>query len=418
MTLLHANFAILRGSNASPGERACLAHAKATESPERFLLGRQLLLTGFVFAVSELTVIGSDTSSCDCAKRAFGLPVEVCSFIESTGLGGSLIVLAFGQITPQLIAASHPVYHFGLPGVYELVSLALMVEYTGVLHLSWSGAYFARWYFKLNEHETFGVGGHAEVQPLLQDTRQDARQDDVVGVEHGELEDNLHQATTGSGRSSLGLVFRTGQYVVGVLVFGASLYLSLRQILVGGSDASWRRRVGGHSYLLIVALLVLLYLMGVLEGMMLAVLALEKAPAAAFTATAPCVVALQKQLVDGDVVRRFLLGRQCMVVVMDFLVERLTGVIGAVVVVVVSQALPQLISSRNPLFWVTVPGTLWIFHTALLVEATGLTHFGWLIANCFMLIGRHCGALREDHFSVGAQVVVKYNDEEVNDVED
>jgi len=43
-------------------------------------------------------------------------PEKFIKVFMNSGVGVSLIVLAFGQLLPQLIAASYPIHHYGLPG--------------------------------------------------------------------------------------------------------------------------------------------------------------------------------------------------------------------------------------------------------------------------------------------------------------
>ena len=102
---------------------------------------------------------------------------EFCAVIVATGLEGTLLVLAFGQILPQLVGSRYPTNHFSLPGCEQLVYLSLFLEKTGVVQLSWAAAAGARSVCGLVS-EPYGFGGEvgqtegdgkSEVRALMTD---------------------------------------------------------------------------------------------------------------------------------------------------------------------------------------------------------------------------------------------------------
>ena len=50
---------------------------------------------------------------------------------------GALTVLAFGQLLPQLVAATHPATFMNLPAASLVVNIALGLEWVGITHFSW-----------------------------------------------------------------------------------------------------------------------------------------------------------------------------------------------------------------------------------------------------------------------------------------
>ena len=68
---------------------------------QRFLVGRQFFVVFVVFLCAQITTYPSLPS--------FGLPSWAFTVLIDTGLPGALVVLIFGQLMPQLLAATHPV---------------------------------------------------------------------------------------------------------------------------------------------------------------------------------------------------------------------------------------------------------------------------------------------------------------------
>jgi hypothetical protein len=65
------------------------------------------------------------------------MPKTIFIVLIETGLPGALIVLAFGQLMPQLVAATHPITFMNLPGTWCVIQLCLCFEAVGVTHFSW-----------------------------------------------------------------------------------------------------------------------------------------------------------------------------------------------------------------------------------------------------------------------------------------
>lgn len=110
---------------------------------QRFLVGRQFFVVFVVFLCAQLTTYPT-------LPREF-LPDWLFVVIIDTGLPGALIVLAFGQLMPQLIAATHPRRFLNLFGAREVVLLTLCFESLGVTHFSWLLARCVKWLFCLQD---------------------------------------------------------------------------------------------------------------------------------------------------------------------------------------------------------------------------------------------------------------------------
>jgi len=70
-----------------------------------------------------------------------------------TGLPGALIVLAFGQLMPQLIATTNPITFMNLPGTWSVLQLCLCFESVGVTHFSWVLSGTVRFVFTMGAKE-------------------------------------------------------------------------------------------------------------------------------------------------------------------------------------------------------------------------------------------------------------------------
>jgi hypothetical protein len=128
-----------------------LATANRGRNVQRFLVGRQFFVVFVVFLVAQLTTYTQMREELrDIPKFLFILVIE-------TGLPGALIVLAFGQLMPQLIAATHPITFMALPGAWSVIQLCLLFESIGVTHFSWVLAGTTRLLFGMADKENVKV---------------------------------------------------------------------------------------------------------------------------------------------------------------------------------------------------------------------------------------------------------------------
>jgi len=366
ITLMHVP------SNSIPG-RAAKAHMLATQNLERFLVGRQFLISGSVFICSLITKVSNDTDTCDWASG--WVNYDVCNFVISTGLGGSLIILAFGQILPQLLAASNPVYHYSLPGMYALVWLCNFVS--GICELSFCFADI----FRFNEG-TYGCRAKVNIIPFESDS------------------EITHVESKGSMQSHIAA--KVARYTISLAVVITAVYYCGVSIEAGDSEFDI------STWALTLVVLLLLQAMFWLEGMMTTILALEKTPLP--DGSTGCSKYTDELIRDGIVVKRFLLGRQFLVVFTDFAISRALGMYGLPINVIFFQASPQLIAARNPSGFRRVGFP--IFYIALLAEFTGVTHAGWFLGWVALVLGERCGLLQPEVLGVGERVRWIYGEDQ------
>jgi len=108
----------------------------------------------------------------------------------------------------------------------------------------------------------------------------------------------------------------------------------------------------------------------------------------------------------GRILEKFLLGRQVFVVVVVFMLARITsptdltrfmgadlpgwltsfiatGLVGVIMVVILGQLLPQILAVQYPLQFLNIHIMMWGLYATLVVEATGLVHFTWFASDVF-----------------------------------
>jgi len=127
--------------------RAYRVHKLATRGEglnvQRFLVGRQFFVVFVVFVCAQLTTYPT-------LPRDI-VPEWLMVAVIDTGLPGALIVLAFGQLMPQLIAATHPRSFLNLFGTRQVVLLTLWVESLGITHFSWLLVRVVKWCFSMKD---------------------------------------------------------------------------------------------------------------------------------------------------------------------------------------------------------------------------------------------------------------------------
>jgi CBS domain containing-hemolysin-like protein len=166
--------------------------------------------------------------------------------------------------------------------------------------------------------------------------------------------------------------------------------------------AFWNSVPGWAALIIFV---VALFFLAVMEGLQIALVELKRQEPESFRVSHPRAYRIGELASKGDNVERFLLGRQVFVVCLVFFVAKLTtihstggdflfpvhpviqvifletGLLACVLVVIVSQLLPQIIASKYPVQFMQLeivmkPALL----ACLALEATGITHMCWVFA--------------------------------------
>jgi len=160
----------------------------------------------------------------------------------------------------------------------------------------------------------------------------------------------------------------------------------------------------GHPILLYLIFLFVVILLGYLEGLQIAILALERTSPSTFKERKRAYVSHSLAMRNrGRNVQRFLVGRQFFVVFVVFICAQLTtyskireelywmpdfiftaiiqtGLPGALIVLSFGQLMPQLIATTNPVDFMNFRGTWSVIQLCLTFEAIGVTHFSWVLS--------------------------------------
>jgi len=134
---------------------------------QRFLVGRQFFVVFVVFLCAQLTTYAD--------LDIPWMPEWMFVALIQTGLPGALIVLAFGQLCPQLIATTNPITFMQLPGTWSVIQLCLYFESTGVTHFSWVLAMTVRAMFSMGSHEHIEDPNKEEEMDVIQHIPQNVR---------------------------------------------------------------------------------------------------------------------------------------------------------------------------------------------------------------------------------------------------
>jgi len=105
---------------------------------ERFLQGRQLLVTVIAFLLEQLTTIEGATI----------FPQWLQNGLLSTGLFGALVVVNTSQLSPRVIAINYPLYFTNRWFIHVIFQTCMLIEFVGFGYCAWlvsrAVSYFAR----------------------------------------------------------------------------------------------------------------------------------------------------------------------------------------------------------------------------------------------------------------------------------
>jgi len=115
---------------------------------ERFLCGRQVFVIFTVFLCAQITTFPTLTSLPFIGVTSLPYWFRVAVF--DTGLPGALIVVACGQLIPQLVGEQHPMFLMGLPGAVTICRLSLGLESMGLTHFAWVVTYLLKYLMRVS----------------------------------------------------------------------------------------------------------------------------------------------------------------------------------------------------------------------------------------------------------------------------
>jgi len=198
-----------------------------------------------------------------------------------------------------------------------------------------------------------------------------------------------------SGKSDFTKVYtcdEVGEVIEGDEIYHCSAVGAPRNYVgvAGVAYPGWKPKEGLGDVSIWIQLLFFLpfsnIIMGYLEGSQIAILALEKAPPKVVKRTNRDAYFGHKLTQQRDNVRRYLLGRQFMVVFVDFIAAHSMGLGGLGILVPVSQLYPQLLAATNPIWFMGTWGSKGVLLLALIMEFLGFCHFSWGLFTAFIVL--------------------------------
>jgi hypothetical protein len=370
-----------------PGAWKCYERTLG-EGMSQWLAGRQVLVIFSVFVVAQITTF---STLVNFPFTDSPLPQAFTDVFISTGLPGALVTVAIGQLAPQLIATSHPLSLLRSAGAWPIVGAALALQRIGITHFAWALV------VGMDRLLRRGSTGNAPTASDVEDPPEQPKvaEADAADKEHaGFALDEERDVALQPG------CWEGAKYVAMSLV---SLFSAL--IIFYGLGGGYSRFPGSPAFHVVLFLLVVTVL-GYLEGLQVALLRFPLLHAPEAFRTARPKVFLQYELTRGTAaMNNFLCGRQVFVIFTVFIVAQLssfptlrwlplvgeipgwfrtvvfdTGLPGALIVVAVGQLVPQLVGEIHPVAMLSAPCASWVTRAALALQRLGLTHFAVLAA--------------------------------------
>jgi hypothetical protein len=126
--------------------RAYMIHelVNRPDNVKRFIIGRQFCTVLVVFLIAQVSTFPEWSDE--------GYDPILFWIIVKSGLVGVFIVLSFGQLMPELLAAEFPLRFMNLMGSFSVLWASLLFDKCGVGHCAWAVYYTIRHYFLDGDH--------------------------------------------------------------------------------------------------------------------------------------------------------------------------------------------------------------------------------------------------------------------------
>jgi hypothetical protein len=318
---------------------------------DKFLVGRQF------FTIFVMTLAAQVTTFPDLST--LGIPEAVWFIFVRTGFPAALVITTIGSLQPQLLAAKDPWQFLNMYGTNSVMALCYGLEWTGIC------THFAWLLIAICKATVF----RTEVK--------------TKAIEIPEEEKLFYYITEGL------------KYVVSTFIVMTYFVL----LMWGQFTNQAVLPVPGVVAFILFALSGLF--LAHLEGLQVAMLVAEGQDPAPFAATHPRGFKLMTVALHEKNVRRFLIGRQFLVIFVVFLINQCTifpdishlGINEGVWFFFVSLGFPtamnilclfqlpaQLLGNTDPYMFMNRYGPTATLNICLFVEWTGLAHFSWVVS--------------------------------------
>jgi CBS domain containing-hemolysin-like protein len=362
--------------------------AKKPFAFEKFLIGRQFTI---LFVVM---LMGTCTSFPNLMRPSF-IPQILWTIYVDTALYGSLVVMSFGSLMPQLIGTRSAVFFCNLPGAIWVFRMTLLFEALGVGHFSWLLSASVWRLCRL-------VGAKENRRQCLASEMQ--KENASASTISCEEQVELQQDKAGKLVEALRMVADVIRYIGStVLTLGGVAFICYG-IAVGKAQMT----PNPVAPFIIFPLSIMLN--AYCEGIQLAILDLKGKDGEWFRESHKRAYKIYEMMSDDARVQRFLVGRQFTVIFVFMLISQVTSfpklscpdsvpvalwavyilstLYQALVVVSFGSLMPQLIATKDPVFFCNLPGCITVLRVLLLLESLGMAHFAWILT---AFVQRLCG---------------------------
>ena len=342
---------------------------------QAFLIGRQICVTICMFVVARITKINVDVGTGE--ETIFGIGDHFQEFLN-TGLLGAVITTIVGSLCWRIIASSSPIAFLSNPLVNLIIRLCLLLEASGVCSSAW-----------------------------------------ILGrlhkVSSGYQPDNVHlEGAERHGKEPITRRDKDIDVTLAVLKFAYSFALLIFSVTVVMAAIFTEQTTIADSVHPLVAFFVLWGLiiwLAMMEGGQGCLVGLQPIDQKLYAGTHPLTLLCTTLVHDGDSMRRFIVGRQFLVVLVVFGINLCgsaisganvlgfsnfvnevflgTGVALMLTTIMLGQLTAQVSSLNCLLDFVNNWGMLFTTYILLAIEKSGLLHCVYLVQILFSrLTGR------------------------------
>jgi hypothetical protein len=384
----------LQLKDSHPRTYAIYQYVKPIGIVEKYLIGRQLCVIAIVFLISYLSTY---------PNMPYVLPTYLQHVLITSGLPGVLLTLNFGQIFPQLIAYEYTIRFLDIYGTLSAIKFSASVEAIGVFtNFSWIVTKFVstvcpEWESD-SKYRTENLTN--STHNLTDSSEHSVSDDNIISTEA------INIITTNTVHELSSLVYHIFNGSIDTIIKNIiSILLCILALvfILYGMYKEYTILQLPYIVLFILFIFVLICIF-YLEGLQVAVLSIPSQYSMNNVHIYSNTQSIHELLTSngGQHVKKFLMGRQFLVVLAMFTMASLTtyqtdayhqnilptkvfglfvlsGFSGILFTLNAVQMPSQMLAKQNPMKFLNLPGILYIIKFCIFVESIGITHFGWIL---------------------------------------
>jgi CBS domain containing-hemolysin-like protein len=350
---------------------------------EKFLIGRQFTI---LFVVM---LMGACSSFPELARPSY-IPAIFWTIYVGTALYSSLVVMSFGSLMPQLIGTRSAVFFCNLPGAIWVFRMTLLYEALGVGHFSWLLSATVWRLCRL-------VGAKENRRPSTEMQKESHSVSTVSCEEHVQMQQEK--------------CVKMLWMFVDIIRYMGSTVLTLGGVaFICYGIAVGKAQMTSNPVVPFIIFPLAIMMNAYCEGIQLAILDLKGKDGDWFRESHKRAYKVYELMNEESRVQRFLVGRQFTVIFVFMLISQVSSfpelarptivpgwlwatyisstLYQALVVVSFGSLMPQLIATKDPVFFCNLPGCITVLRILLLLEALGMAHFAWILT---AFVRRLCG---------------------------